>query len=214
MASHARLVGLQPAEADRQHATSSSCSSSGARGLEPGPQEGTPLVHDGVLFFPNPRDIIQALDATTGDLLWEHRRQPPTDLEKYVNAPFINRNLAIHGHLIIDTSADGFVYALDARSGKEVWNTQVIDYTTGIHQTTGPIVADGKVFTGRGCEPLPTTNSDACVIVAHDAATGKSSGARAPFPDPASGQRELGRRALRRAQARRRRGCRRATIPS
>src|ERR1051325_4050083 len=38
-----------------------------ARGLEPGPQEGTPLVHDGVLYFPNPRDVIQAIDAATGD---------------------------------------------------------------------------------------------------------------------------------------------------
>jgi PQQ-dependent dehydrogenase (methanol/ethanol family) len=154
------------------------------RGLEPGPQEGTPLVHDGVLFFPNPRDIVQALDAASGDLLWEHRRQLPMDLDKYINAPFINRNLAIHGHLIIDTSADGYVYALDARNGKEVWNTKVIDYTTGVHQTTGPIVADGKVFTGRGCEPLPTANSDACVIVAHDAATGRELWRTRTIPGP------------------------------
>src|SRR5262249_49931410 len=72
------------------------------RGLEPGPQEGTPLVHDGVLYFPNPGDTIQAIDAASGDIIWEHRRQQPEDLAQYVNAPFINRNLAIHGNLIID----------------------------------------------------------------------------------------------------------------
>jgi PQQ-dependent dehydrogenase (methanol/ethanol family) len=154
------------------------------RGLEPGPQEGTPLVHDGVLYFPNPRDIVQAIDATTGDLLWEHRRQLPADLEKFVNAPYINRNLAISGNLIIDTSADGYVYALDARTGKEVWSTLVLDYHTGVHQTAGPVVADGRVITGRGCEPLPDANPDACVIVAHDAATGRELWRTRTIPGP------------------------------
>lgn len=153
-------------------------------GLEPGIQEGTPLVHDGVLFFPNPRDVIQAFDAATGDLLWEHRRTLPADLEKYINAPYINRNLAMYGHLLIDTSADGYVYALDARTGKEVWSTRVLDYKTGVHQTSGPIVADGMVFTGRGCEPLPDANPDACVIVAHDAQTGRELWRTRTIPGP------------------------------
>jgi alcohol dehydrogenase (cytochrome c) len=154
------------------------------RGLEPGPQEGTPLVHDGILYFPNPRDIIQAFDATSGDLIWEHRRPFPADIEKFINAPFINRNLAIHGNLIIDTSADGALYALDARTGKDVWSTQVLDYKTGVHQTSGPIVADGKVFSGRGCEPLATANPDACVIVAHDAQTGRELWRTRTIPGP------------------------------
>jgi PQQ-dependent dehydrogenase (methanol/ethanol family) len=154
------------------------------RGLEAGAQEGTPLVHDGVMYFPNPRDIIQAFDAATGDLLWEYRRSLPEDLEKYVNAPFINRNLAIHGQLIIDTSADGYLYALDARTGKEVWSTHVLDYKTGIHQTSGPIVANGKVFSGRGCDPVPNANPDPCVIVAHDAATGRELWRTRTIPRP------------------------------
>jgi PQQ-dependent dehydrogenase (methanol/ethanol family) len=154
------------------------------RGLEPGPQEGTPLVHDGVLYFPNPRDIIQAVDATTGDLIWEHRRSLPADIEKYINAPYINRNIAIHGNLIIDTSADGYLYALDARTGKEVWNTLVSDYKTAIHQTSGPIVADGKVFSGRGCDPLPNSNPEPCVIVAHDAQTGREIWRTRTIPAP------------------------------
>jgi PQQ-dependent dehydrogenase (methanol/ethanol family) len=154
------------------------------RGLEPGPQEGTPLVHDGVLYFPHPGDLIQAIDAASGDLIWEHRRQLPPDLDKYINAPLINRNLAIHGNLILDTSADGYVYALDARSGKEVWSTKVLDYTTGVHHTSGPIVADGKVITGRGCEPLPNANPDGCVIVAHDATTGRELWRTRTIPGP------------------------------
>jgi PQQ-dependent dehydrogenase (methanol/ethanol family) len=155
-----------------------------ARGLEPGPQEGTPLVHDGVLYFPNPRDIIQAIDATTGDLIWEHRRSLPPDIEKFINAPFINRNIAIHGNLIIDTSADGYLYALDARTGHEVWSTLVADYKTAIHQTSGPIVAEGTVFSGRGCDPLPNSNPEPCVIVAHDAQTGRELWRTRTIPAP------------------------------
>ncbi len=154
------------------------------RGLEPGPQEGTPLVHDGVLYFPNPRDIVQAIDASSGDVLWEYRRKLPADLEKFVNAPYINRSLAIHGNLIIDTSADGYVFALDAKTGREVWNTQVVDYHAGVHQTSGPLVVEGKVISGRGCEPLPDANPRACVIVAHDAATGRELWRTRTIPGP------------------------------
>src|SRR5438309_8565156 len=49
------------------------------RGLGPGVQEGTPLVHNGVMFFPNPSDLIHAINAATGDLIWEYRRPVPED---------------------------------------------------------------------------------------------------------------------------------------
>jgi len=45
-----------------------------SRGLGPGLQQGTPLVYDGVMYMPNPRDLIQAIDAATGDLHWEYQR--------------------------------------------------------------------------------------------------------------------------------------------
>jgi PQQ-dependent dehydrogenase (methanol/ethanol family) len=154
------------------------------RELAAGTQEGTPLVHDGVLYFPNPGDIIHAVNAATGDVIWEHTRPNPADIERFINAPFINRNLAIHGNLIIDTSADGALYALDSRTGKDVWSTQVLDYKRGIHQTSGPIVADGKVFSGRGCEPIAGANPDDCVITAHDAATGKELWRTRTIPAP------------------------------
>jgi alcohol dehydrogenase (cytochrome c) len=154
------------------------------RGLETGPQEGTPLVHDGVLYFPNPGDLIQAIDAASGELIWEHRHPLPADIDKFINAPLINRNIAMHGNLVIDTTADGALYALDARTGQEVWSTQVLDYKRGIHHTSGPIVADGKVFSGRGCEPLPESGPEDCVVTAHDAATGRELWRRRTIPGP------------------------------
>ncbi len=144
------------------------------RALGTGLQQGTPLVRDGVLFMPNPRDVIQAIDAVTGDLIWEHRRDRPDDLGDYMIGVLIetNRNIAIHGELIIDTSMDDHVFALDAETGEVVWDTEILDYRVNpANQTSGPITAGGKVFSGRSCDPRGGPH--ACVITAHDAATGE-----------------------------------------
>src|ERR1700678_2738223 len=47
------------------------------RGMGPGVQEATPLVHDGILFLPNPSDLVQAINGATGDLIWEYKRNLP-----------------------------------------------------------------------------------------------------------------------------------------
>ncbi len=140
--------------------------------MGPGVQEATPLVHNGVMYLPNPLDYIQALDAVTGQLKWEYKRQEPADLGKFIPVPSINRNLAIYGDKIIDTSADDFVFALDSASGKLAWETRIVDYREDpAQETAGPIIAKGKIFSTRGCEVKFTPNG--CVVTAHDAKTGK-----------------------------------------
>jgi alcohol dehydrogenase (cytochrome c) len=99
------------------------------RGMGPGIQEATPLVHHGRMYLPNPADFIQALDAATGTMLWEYRRQWPEDIRKIFPVPDINRNLAIYGDTILDTSADNFLFALDAKSGKLRW--RLVQLTIG-----------------------------------------------------------------------------------
>ena len=142
------------------------------RGLGPGVQEGVPLVHQGVMYFPNPLDLMQAINAATGDLLWEYRRKLPDDLNKHIPFPSINRNLGIYGDTIIDTSADDFVVAVDANTGKLAWENRIVDYRENpAQETSGPLIAAGKIFSTRGCEPRG--GPDACVITAHDAKTGK-----------------------------------------
>ena len=156
-----------------------------SRALAPGLQQGTPLAHDGVLYMPNPRDVIQALDAVTGDLLWEYRRDRPDDLGDYMIASLIdtNRNLAIYENLIIDTSGDDYVFALDATTGELVWETRILDYRVHpANQTSGPIIAGGKVVSGRSCDPRG--GPLACVIVAHDARTGEELWRRRLIPGP------------------------------
>src|SRR3954447_24325114 len=88
------------------------------RGMGPGVQEGVPLVYKGVMYLPNPSDYIQAINAATGELKWEYKREYPPDLGKFIPFPSINRNLAIVGDKIVDTSADDFLFALDAVTGK------------------------------------------------------------------------------------------------
>src|SRR5438046_10598383 len=89
------------------------------RGMGPGIQEATPLVYRGVMYLPNPSDLIQAINAATCDLIWEYKRQWSEDVSKILPIePSINRNIAIYGNTIIDTSAEDQVYPLNARTRK------------------------------------------------------------------------------------------------
>ena len=137
-----------------------------SRGMGTGNMEATPLVYDGVMYTPGPADYIQAIDAKTGDLLWENRRQLPQGVRGGTN-----RNIAIWGTTIIDGSADNQIYAIDAQTGKLVWETPVMDPKKRASASSGPIIANGKVITGRQCQP--DAGNDACIVTAHDAKTGK-----------------------------------------
>ena len=65
-----------------------------------------------VLYMPNLNDIIQAIDALTGDLIWEYRRDLPDDVYEFVggNSRSI-RNIAIYDRQIINISDDDYAYA-------------------------------------------------------------------------------------------------------
>lgn len=163
-----------------------------------GAQEATPLVYNGVMYLPNPRGVIQALDAATGDLIWEYRPgedQTPrpaqnaggeqTAIPRLSQRPAasaggageseasrgIQRNVAIFGDKIFATTSDAHLIAVDARTGKLVWDTRVADSKLGYGYTSGPIVVRGKVIAGMaGCSRY---KEDVCFISGHDAQTGK-----------------------------------------
>jgi len=147
------------------------------RGMAAGTsQESTPLVYDGVMYLPNSGDYIQALDARTGDMIWDYQRK----LEGTRRSQ--NRNIAIYGNLIIDTSMDNAVYALDAQTGKLAWETQILDPKKPANASSGPIIANGKVISGRQCQPGAT--NEGCIITAHDAKTGKELWRTSTIPKP------------------------------
>jgi alcohol dehydrogenase (cytochrome c) len=83
----------------------------------------TPLVHDGVMFiYSGP--VVQALDATNGDLLWQYLRILPDHAMNGREARA--KTLALYGDLLYAAMVDGHVVALDARSGKVAWDQEII----------------------------------------------------------------------------------------
>jgi alcohol dehydrogenase (cytochrome c) len=140
--------------------------------MEPGYQEEAPLAHDGVLFLANPRNVVQALDGRTGDLLWEYRRELTKVEGGYHNDLFSRARgtIALYDEKVLLATVDAHLVALDAHTGKVVWDTAVADYRQGYTFTGGPLAAHGKVIAGiSGCTN-PGTNG--CFIVALDATTG------------------------------------------
>ncbi len=131
--------------------------------LPNGPNETTPLVHDGVMFLHGYGDKVQALDAATGDLLWQYSRRMPT------GAPTtVKRALALYGDRLFVPTSDTHIVALDVKTGKELWATAIGDYTKGFGMTGGPLVAKGKVMIGTNGR-APGGN----YIMALDTATGQ-----------------------------------------
>ena len=144
-----------------------------SRGIPQGAQEIIPLVHKGVMYVAEPGAVIQALDATNGDVLWEYHRPLPADLEDYVPASRIGRarTLGILQDKVFYASPDGYVIALGTGNGELHWETLAYDYTDGTQHSTGPMVAGSKVLTGRNCAAGPNAR-ETCFVVAHDAQTG------------------------------------------
>jgi alcohol dehydrogenase (cytochrome c) len=146
-----------------------------SRALTLSADEITPLVHDGVIFIES-ANAIEALDGATGDLLWQYIRPLP---EPMLNGrDSVVRGLAIYRDKIYAPTADGHIVALDVKSGKPIWDHQVIVPQTGVYARSNhdfrldgaPIVAKGKVIMGVS---LGITNpGGGCFIVGLDAQTG------------------------------------------
>jgi alcohol dehydrogenase (cytochrome c) len=132
-----------------------------SRGINTGNVEAIPLVHDGVMYIVEPGSVIRALDATTGDGLWEYR----PDVEENVAARGRTKTIALYQDLLLYTGPDGYVEGIDARTGEIRWRT----YAGEAGHTSGPIVANGIVITGRAC----AQTRESCFIAAHDALTGE-----------------------------------------
>ncbi len=135
-----------------------------ARGLPPGTQESTPIIYNGVMYVFTPGSGMQALDATNGDLIWQYDRDFPREVKPMLAR---SKSLAIYDDLIVMGAADGFLVAVDARTGKERWATKVDD---GQITAGGLLVADGKIISNRTCDQ---GKREFCFIAAHDAKTGK-----------------------------------------
>ena len=144
-----------------------------SRAMQRGYQEVEPIVYNGVMFLPHVEDIVQALDATTGDMLWQYRRSLPDDVAAVTGTRFRYRNVSIYDDKVFLATNDAFLVALDAQTGEVVWETQRADYREfQVAQTTGPLVVNGKLLTGSRCNP-PSPLAGGCFITANDVETGE-----------------------------------------
>ena len=142
--------------------------------LPPGPNEATPIVHDGVLFVHSYGDHVQALDAATGDLLWQYSRRLPRGV-----SPSIKRGMSIYGQRLFVPTSDSHVVSLNVKTGTVVWDQPVGDLELGLRMTGGTLVAWGKVMVG-------TTGraEGGNYIVALDAETGEEAWRFGTIPGP------------------------------
>ena len=131
--------------------------------MHEGDSEPAPLVYNGIVYLINPGNVIQALDGKTGELIWEHWTGPANRQDM--------RNIAMYNDKIIQATTDARLVALDARTGEQLWETAIADNTKGFSNSSGPIVADGKIINGlAGCSRYIPED---CYISAYNANTGE-----------------------------------------
>ena len=141
--------------------------------LGPGNSQPTPLVHAGVMFIPNTGNSVQAVDAVTGDRLWQYTQERAERPGRDANATPSrgSRSMAIYGDKVYLNTTNAHIVALDARTGEVAWDRTVADRALGYRYTSGPIVANGTIVAGMtGCQNY---KNDVCFISGHDPETGE-----------------------------------------
>jgi alcohol dehydrogenase (cytochrome c) len=128
--------------------------------------EAPPMVNNGVMFAATPYGQVLALNAKTGDLIWRYKHALPEDLFQLHPT---SRGVALWGDKLFLAATDDHLIAIDAKTGKEVWNTKVQDYQKGQYMTLEPLVVNGKVMVGGSGGEYGVRG----YVAAFDADTGK-----------------------------------------
>ena len=112
-------------------------------------QEATPIVVDGVMYFSTAWSKVFAVSASTGEKLWSY--DPKVPPESAINAccDVVNRGVAVWRGKVYVGTLDGRLIALDAASGKPVWQKATTDPASRYTITGAPRIANGKVLIGN-----------------------------------------------------------------
>jgi alcohol dehydrogenase (cytochrome c) len=127
--------------------------------------EATPIVVDGVLYTMEGDNVV-ALDATNGRLFWMFRYTAAPDVRLCCGR--VNRGVGVLGNMVFVAEADNHLVALDARTGRPIWNTTVANTSAGYSLTGAPFTAKDKVIVGVSGGEYGVRG----FIVAYDAQTG------------------------------------------
>ena len=112
--------------------------------------EATPIVIDGVIYISTGFAIVYALDARTGELIWEYDPQIRLDMGMFNSwAGRFNRGVAVINDKVYVGAGDCRLVAIDARTGEKVWDVVTCDATKEYSIASAPRVGNGKVFIGN-----------------------------------------------------------------
>jgi alcohol dehydrogenase (cytochrome c) len=140
--------------------------------------EAAPIVVDGVMYVSGWDGYVWALDAATGELLWQYQHMIPIDTPLCCGN--VNRGVAVANGRVYFATQNGYLVALDATNGKAVWQSGFADVRAGESATAAPLVVKNLVLAGSsGAEYGVRGHLDA-----FDAATGQRVWRRYTIPRP------------------------------
>ena len=108
--------------------------------------ETSPIVVDGIMFLTTSYNHVYAIDAVTGEEFW-HYKHKMGPITTYCCGPN-NRGVAVSGGTLFMGTLDAKLVALEAKTGKLLWETQIADPELGYSETMAPVAVDGKVLIG------------------------------------------------------------------
>ena len=134
-----------------------------------GGQDGVPVVSNGIMYVTSAWSKLFALDARTGALLWMYEADLPENISAVLCCDVVNRGVAVLGDKVYWATLDAHLLALDARTGKVIWNVPVADWQAGYTLTAAPLIVKNKVLIGPGGGEFGVRG----FLAAYDADTGK-----------------------------------------
>ncbi|MGQ0736779.1 MAG: PQQ-dependent dehydrogenase, methanol/ethanol family [Acidobacteriota bacterium] len=130
----------------------------------------TPLVVEGVVYFVGSMNVVRAVDATSGKLLWQYDPQVRAHAGRLRAGWDHNRGIGFWKGKVYAATWDGRLVAIDAQSGQELWQVMTVDPAKPLYITGAPKIFKGKVLVGNGgTENGPSRG----YVTAYDAETGK-----------------------------------------
>jgi quinohemoprotein ethanol dehydrogenase len=131
--------------------------------------ESSPVLRDGILYFTGPWSVAYAVDAHTGKRLWSFDPGVDGQYARVTCCDAVNRGLAVRDGVVYVAALDGFLFALDVKTGKQRWKIDTIyDHRWNYSVTGAPWLAGDKVLIGNSGGEMGARG----YVSAYDAASG------------------------------------------
>ncbi|MCO5401714.1 PQQ-dependent dehydrogenase, methanol/ethanol family [Ralstonia soli] len=143
-------------------------------------QQVTPSVNNGIMIVAVSQQYVDAVDTRTGNRLWRYEIKLPADIAQYACCGLVTKGVGLYEDKVYIAALDARVIALDAKTGKELWEKKVEDYKSGYTLTMAPMVAKGKVVVGVAGGEFGIRG----FIQAFDARTGQEAWKTSTVPGP------------------------------